>query len=545
MFVGELRPYQDDAVDRMVERGSLLLSYDQGTGKTVCAIAASEQLMGDGAVTTTLIVVLSSLKLQWASALADFTDVRTRWLKIKDQYIRVPSQDQCVIINGGPEQRARLYEQIAQTQPEYVICSYDSVIYDWRYIKGLDVQCIILDECTQIKSFRAERSKKLKRLWAPYRFGLTGTPVDNGKLEEVYSIMQWVDPDVFGRWDLFEHTYIDRHPFGAVRGYKQLDLFHETLSTAMSRKTVADPDVSPFMPRVEFRECRVQLDFPTRRAYKRIAADLSQELMRARSTMRSFDLAAYYSGGRQVDERSAQGKIMARMLAAQMLLNHPDLLRKSAADWQASEKRRREGVEKATWPGSLYAYEIVSSGLLDHVTSSPKLDRVVAEIREILAEDPDHKVIVFSFFRDMGEIVAKALPEYGSVVFHGQLSVQAKAAAKQKFATDPATQLFLASDAGGYGLDLPQASHLINVDLAMSSGAQDQRNSRHRRTSSEWGTIHVIDVLVDDTLEIRKAAQLDHKRRVARAALDGKGAVGGEVISRVESLTRHLEQTAA
>lgn len=545
MFVGELRPYQDEAVDRMVERGSLLLSYDQGTGKTVCAIAAAEQLMGDGEVTTTLIVVLSSLKLQWAKAIADFTDVRKRWLKVKDQYIRVPAEDQCVIIDGGPEKRAKQYQQIHDTQPEYVICSYDSVIDDWRFIKRLDVQCIILDECTAIKSFKAERSKLIKRLWAPYRFGLTGTPIDNGKLEEAFSIMQWVDDTVFGRWDLFEKTYIDRYPYGAVRAYKQLGLFHETLGQAMSRKTVEDPDVSPFMPRVEFSERKVKLDFSTRRAYKRIAADLSAELANASMTGRSFDLAAFYSGSKTLDEKSTQGKIMSRMLAAQMLLNHPDLLRKSASDWENSERQRQEGVEKANWPGSKYAFQLVESGLLDHVDSQPKLDRVCEEVREILADAPDHKVIIFSFFRGMTDILAEALHEYGSVAFHGQLTTAAKNAAKQRFATDPMCRLFLASDAGGYGLDLPEASHLINVDLAMSSGAQDQRNSRHRRTSSTWGTIHVIDVLVEGTLEERKKAQLAHKRKVARAALDGKGAPLGEVLSTVESLTQHLKRTAA
>lgn len=528
----------------MADRASLLLSYDQGTGKTVCAIAVAEQLMGEGEVATTLIVALSSLKLQWAEAIANFTDVRKRWHKVKDQYIRIPAEDQCVIIDGGPEKRAALYKQIAEVQPEYIICSYDTVIDDWRFVKRFDAQCIILDECTQIKSFKAERSKKIKRLWAPYRFGLTGTPIDNGKLEEVYSIMQWVDPDVFGRWDLFEKTYINRHPWGAVRAYKQLDLFHATLNQAMSRKTVEDRDVAPFMPRVEFAERHVKLDFPTRRAYREIADDLARELAAANNQMRTFDLAAYYAGGKQND-KSTQGKVMARMMAAQMLLNHPDLLRKSAEDWEASEKLREEGIEKATWPGSKYAYQVVSSGLLDNVTTTPKVDAICAEIHRILGEAPDHKIIVFSFFRDMAEILAAELPEYGSITFHGQLSVQAKAAAKQQFTTDPACRLFLASDAGGYGLDLPEASHLINVDLAMSSGAQDQRNSRHRRTSSTWGTIYVIDFLVDGTLEERKRAQLAHKRRVARAALDGRGATLGEVGYTVESLTRHLERTAA
>lgn len=526
----------------MLDRGSLLLAYQQGTGKTVCAIAACEELMGEGEVTTTLIVALCSLKLQWAEAIAKFTDVRKRWLKVKDQYVRVPAEDQCVLLDGAPEKRAKLYQQIRETQPEYVIVTYDNVIDDWKHIRDLDFQCIVTDEATAYKSFGAQRSKKIKRLWAPYRFALTGTPIENGKPEEVFSIMQWVDPEVLGRWDLFDKTYIERNHFGAVKRYKQMDLFHEVLSQAMIRKTAEDPDVAPYMPKVEFSEKYVKLDPHTKKAYKRIAADLTTELNSAGMRMGSFDLASYYSGSKQ-NENSAQGKIMARMLAAQMLLDHPDLLWKSAKDYEKSEKLRQEGVEKKNWPGSKYAFQAVKSGLLDDITAAPKLEALVEELRKILSSAPDHKVIVFSFFRDMGSILQEALPEYGSVVFHGMLTSTAKAAAKQKFSTDPSCRLFLASDAGGYGLDLPEASHLINVDFASSAGAQDQRNTRHRRTSSEWGTIYVTDFLVEGTLEERKKEQLNLKRRVASAALDGKGAKSGEIKNDVESLTAHLART--
>jgi SNF2 family DNA or RNA helicase len=325
-----------------------------------------------------------------------------------------------------------------------------------------------------------------------------------------------------------------------------MDLFHEILSEAMARKTAEDPEVSPFMPRVHYSERQVKLDPDTRRAYRRIAADLSAELEKARMGFGSFDLAAYYSGSKQPNENSAQGKVMARMLAAQMLLNHPDLLRKSARDYEESEKQRQEGVEKKTWPGSKYAYQVVADGVLDGLAIFPKVDVLLQETRNILTEAPDHKVIVFSFFRDMTAILQEALSEYGSVVYHGQLSPAAKAAAKQRFSRDLACRLFLASDAGGYGLDLPEASHLINMDYAVSAGAQDQRNSRHRRTSSEWGTVHVINMLVEDTLEVRKRAQLELKRRVASAALDRRGANSrGEIENDVETLTAHLARTAA
>jgi superfamily II DNA/RNA helicase len=174
------------------------------------------------------------------------------------------------------------------------------------------------------------------------------------------------------------------------------------------------------------------------------------------------------------------------------------------------------------------------------------MEAVLEGIRNILEEDPEHKIVIFCVFRDFGEILRNALPEYRSVAFHGQLTPQAKAASKQQFLTDPSCRIFAASDAGGYGLDLPVASHLINVDYAASAGAQDQRNTRHRRTSSEWPVIYVIDFLVEGTLEERKRDQLGLKRRVASAALDRRGASkDGEIENDVESLTNHLARTAA
>ena len=77
---------------------------------------------------------------------------------------------------------------------------------------------------------------------------MTGTPIENGKPEELYSIMQFIDPKVLGRFDLFDKTFIVRNHFGGVEKYRNLTTLSKTLATASVRKRQQDPDVAPYLP---------------------------------------------------------------------------------------------------------------------------------------------------------------------------------------------------------------------------------------------------------------------------------------------------------
>jgi SNF2 family DNA or RNA helicase len=82
--------------------------------------------------------------------------------------------------------------------------------------------------------------------------------------------------------------------------------------------------------------------------------------------------------------------------------------------------------------------------------------------------------------------------------------------------------VLLSSDAGQYGIDLPQANFLISYDLPWSAGAYAQRVARIDRTSSEWGQVTVISLLTQGTIEERQMEMLRQKRMVAEAWVDGQ-----------------------
>ena len=549
MLTTELYPYQNEDVDRMVERGSMLVAYETGVGKTVVSVAAIEELIGLDKVKQALVVVLPNLKYQWAIQIAKLTDVDTREIEVKSegkiQRIIVPTEQYCIVVDGTPKQREEQYTRIKELQPDYVVLGYTNVVDDWTQVRRIKPDAIVLDEVTAIKTFKAQRTRKIKRLSAPYRFGLTATPADNGKPEELYSIMQWVDNSVLGRFDLFDKTYIVRNGWGGVERYKNLPVLHSKLAPALIRRTTEEPEVSPYMPEVIRHEVYVKADAKTKKAYKVIADDLLKMLQSVQRKGASFDVFAHYNGYDTPNESTEQGKIMARMQALDMLLNHPDLIIQSGMNYQESKRLQAAGVSKKNWPGSKYCYDLWQSGVLDDLTGSPKLERLIEEIDIALAQNPANKLIVFSVNPGMLEIIQDRLEEGLSVLYHGQMNAGEKAGSVARFTDDPSCRVFLSSHAGSHGTDLFMANYLFNYDHSYASGKQTQIDGRHKRASSRFSHVIIMDMLVEGSVEVRKYDGRVLKGRVESAMIDGRGAdKRGRIHNDLMTLTDYLQSSS-
>jgi SNF2 family DNA or RNA helicase len=502
-FVGTLLPYQPEAVDKMCDRGKMLVAYDLGLGKTVLTIAAVERLMDEEKVTEPgLVICLSSLKYQWAASIKKFTNGSTP-----------------LVIDGTPEQRKKQYDRAMKwrsTNVDYIIMNYEQVVNDWEYVSKLPRGFIVLDEATAIKSFKSKRAKAVKKLaTCEYRFALTGTPVENGKPEELYSIMQFVDDQVLGRFDKFDSTFIVRNTWGGVDRYRNLPILHEKMKEASVRKAQKDPDVAPFLPSTIHKDpVLVHLDRKTAKLYKRIVDDLLLDLDNAQQLFgKSFNIMAHYgyekSWGGPADE--LQGQVMSKVGALKMLACSPELLKVSA-------KKFYEGNGE----GSAYTYQLDQEELLDGLPNT-KLDTFAAYVRDFLEQDEKNKLVVFCSYVDMVDLIADRIGRDITVTYTGQLDAKTKEKHKNALNNDPNTRVIVSSDAGGYGVDLPAANMLINYDLPWSSGLATQRNGRIRRASSEWKTIVIQDFLINGSIEVRQFDALQQKNAVAAAVIDGEG----------------------
>lgn len=524
MFSATLYPYQQEAVDKMVERKKMLVAYDLGLGKTPITIAAIERLFDSGDITEPVLVVcLSSLKFQWQKEVSKFSD------------------STALVIDGTRKQRERQYEQAASREFDYVIVNYEQVVNDWDIISGLTIGALVCDEATAVKGFKAKRSIKIKKLAAKVdvRFGLTGTPIENGRPEELYSIMQFVDPTVLGdRFDLFDSTFIVRNKFGGVDRYRNLPVLHERMAESSVRKKQTDPDVSPYLPDTIVRDpIWVPLDRYGAVLYRKIAALLEKELQEAQALMGSnWSVEAHYGyGSAQFSAGDAiRGSIMSKVTALKMLCDHPKLLASSAERYLSDRPE-----------GSAFLSEFLEDPINQEALArakAPKLAVLVSSVHDHLAADDANKVVIFTSYVDMASMICQSIGP-SAISYTGQMSAVEKEAAKVQFQTDPGTRVIVSTDAGGYGVDLPQANLLINYDLPWSAGLATQRNGRIRRASSLWPSIVIQDILTSETVEERQHAMLAHKNAVASAVVDGQGInTEGGVDTSVSALVSFLRE---
>jgi SNF2 family DNA or RNA helicase len=521
MFNGTLKPYQTEAVEKMVEIKRILVAYEMGLGKTPMTIAAIEQLKNSGeAEGTTLVLCLASLKYQWQKEITKFSD------------------STAIVIDGTPKQRQAQYDE-ASTH-DYVIMNYEQVVNDWEIIKTFTFGAVVCDEATAIKGFRAKRAKKVKELSKkiPIRFALTGTPIENGRPEEIFSIMQFVDPSVLGRFDLFDKTFIVRNYYGGVQRYRNLPVLHKILMEFSVRKGQNDEDVRPYLPDAVYREpILVKLDKASQELYDMIAKDLHSVLTDAKEMFgSSFNIAAHYGQTYDANDpaNELRGAVMSRIGAMRMLCSSPHVLVSSYNNFDAH-----------TGKGSAYIHSL--GPYLDALSKTPKLDVAIQYLSEHLDISPEYKAVVFASYLDsVSEIAARLNAKgYEAVEYTGEMNAKQKEDAKVKFQLETGCRVLVSSDAGGYGVDLPQANLLVNYDQPWSAGLAVQRNGRINRTSSTWGTITIQDILVKDSIEQRQHDMLKQKGNVAGAILDGmhinaKGGVDLTVGSLLDFLTNKL-----
>lgn len=490
MFKGKLYPFQQEAVDAMVERGQMLLALVMGAGKTVTTLAALEHLYEEDEIEKTLIVVPAALKYQWQREVQKFTDATS------------------TVIDGP--QSSRINQWRKSIGSRYVIVNPESLKKDLPYYSEHKFEAMVIDEATMIKTPRSQRSKLLKHIGKTYhyRFALTGQPIEN-RPEELFSIMQFVDHKLLGDFKTFDRTFIVRDKmFGKPLRYRNLDVLHDTLKTAMIRKR--REDIADQLPKIIHSVIPVPFDKDGAKVYRFIAKELLDAIQKAITSFgRGFDLWSHYFG-RQ--DKTDQGMIMSQITALRMFCDNPQLVHLSAHLYDTTTNQ-----------GSEYASKLVKRGVLPNKLKAPKQEVLVEYLETVLSEDPKNKVVLFSFYTYNLKLIQKATAHLTkSVIFDGTMNNAQRDDAKQTFTNDPSVRLFLSSDAGGYGLDLPVANYLISYDLPWSAGKLDQRESRIIRLSSEHTHVNIVALVMEGSVEERQYEMLQEKRNINKAFIDGE-----------------------
>ncbi len=478
--------YQDEGVLHLTFGHRVLLADDMGLGKTIQAIAAATLLKQLRDIRHVLVVCPASLKHQWAREIRRFTSLSVQ------------------VIEGNPIVRRDLYRDLKF----FNIVNYELVRFDHKEFAAREFDLVILDEAQRIKNWRTKTADNVKRLRSTYAFVLTGTPLEN-RLDELYSVFQFIDPTILGPLWRFNLRYYDvqRRPTGSykVLGHKNLDELRRRIAPYVKRRLRDD----------------VLLDLP-----ERIDNNYFVEM-----TEPQWDPYLEYQ------------QIVARIMAI-------------------AQRRPLRPEEHQVLLGALIKMRLICNALALHdpevkpqdcEKTAPKL----RELREILHEEiasNGHKALIFSQWTHMLSLTEPILKKLklGWVKLTGDVPSAKRGALIERFFEDPQCKVFLSTDAGGVGLNLQAASMVINLDLPWNPAVLEQRIARAHR-HGQRRPVNVVNLIAKGTIEERMLDTLAAKRAVFDAALTEDSTVtdlsfeeaGQGVLQRLEVLLGTEEPTKA
>jgi SNF2 family DNA or RNA helicase len=446
----KLYPYQAEGALFAVRAGRALIGDEMGLGKTIQAVAAAELFARHFGVQRVLVVCPTSLKHQWSGEFARF------------------SERQAQVIHGLRAQRQLQYR-------EDVFCKithYETLARDADLIASWAPDLVIADEAQRIKNWNTIAARALKRIASPYAMVLTGTPLEN-RLEELISIVQFVDQHRLGpTWRLLDE-HQKRDEAGRVIGYQALDRIGQTLAPVMLRR----------------RKAEVLTQLPER-VDSRIFVPLTPQ---------------------QRLHHDENGDIVARIVSR---------WRKTGYLSDSDQKRLHICLQNMRMACN-------STWLLDKETDHGQKVEELMNVLDELLEDPAAKAVVFSQWLGTHELIQRRLGtaqgqrDWGHVLFSGSVPGDKRGALVERFHTDPACRLFLSTDAGGVGLNLQHAAAVVvNMDMPWNPAVLEQRIGRVHRMGQSRG-VQVVNFVGQGSIEEGILAVLAFKKSLFAGVLDG------------------------
>jgi SNF2 family DNA or RNA helicase len=253
----EIKPYsfQIQGIEFGATHKNILLSDEVGLGKTLQSITISLHLD----CKKILVVCPSSVKRQWKREIEKFTDKSV------------------VVIEGTPKQRQQQYN----TESMFYIVNYESVMKDLPVINLRLWDMVVADEVSRIKNFKSKSKSVMLQIRTNFKIAISATPIEN-RIQELHSIMSWVNPDVLGSyWNFInEYCYFCTNLYGGytITGIKDAKKLHETLKSVMLRRKKSD--VSIELPEIIYSNYYIPLSTTQRKMYKEIEENIMNLVQR-------------------------------------------------------------------------------------------------------------------------------------------------------------------------------------------------------------------------------------------------------------------------
>ncbi|WP_390586128.1 DEAD/DEAH box helicase [Paenibacillus illinoisensis] len=476
---GELRPYQERGyqwLSAMRELGfGVCLADDMGLGKTVQVITclldlkheeqqaaaeeASENEMygsGDpsesGEIVPAEAVNLPALIVCPTSLLGNWQRELKRFAPNLSLYIH----------HGGQRLHGTAFQAEAQAH-DIVLTTYHLAGRDGPDLASLHWSTVVLDEAQYIKNYRTKQAQSVMRLSAPHRIAMTGTPVEN-RLSELWSIFQFLNPGYLGTASSFRQRYTGMGT--SEENSTSLRELHRLVSPFMLRRLKSDPDIRKDLPEKLELKSYCSLTPEQTILYQRVVDDL----------MGGLD-------GRNGIAR--KGIVLSSLTKLKQICDHPVL----------ADSSRKDHAK---------------------VEASGKMERLLELVDAI--RDNGESALIFTQYVAMGELLVSRLTqryEEEPYFLHGGVSKAQRDEMVETFQKGEGPSLFVLSlRAGGVGLNLTRASHVIHYDRWWNPAVENQATDRVFRIGQNRN-VQVHKLICQGTLEERIDELIESKKALS------------------------------
>ncbi|WP_435155851.1 DEAD/DEAH box helicase [Amycolatopsis sacchari] len=346
---------------------------------------------------------------------------------------------------------------------EVVLATYGVLRRDREALAEVGWGLLAADEAQHVKNPLSRTAKELRRVPAAARVALTGTPMEN-RLTELWSILDWTTPGLLGSLDHFRRTVA--RPVERDRDRERTERLAATVRPFLLRRRKSDPEIAPELPRKTETDRFVPLTTEQATLYEAVVRENLAIIRESQGVQR-------------------RGQVLKLLTELKQICNHP-------------AQYLKQSGPLAGRSGKLTAFEELLDVILDEGES----------------------VLVFSQYVQLGKLLVARLAERGlpAEMLSGATSANRREELVARFQGGDIPVFVLSLKAGGVGLNLTRATHVIHYDRWWNPAVEDQATDRAYRIGQDR-PVQVHRLIAEGTLEDRIAAVLESKRGLTEAVV--------------------------
>jgi hypothetical protein len=351
---------------------------------------------------------------------------------------------------------------------EIVLVTYGVVLRDSAQLAEVGWGLVVADEAQHAKNPLSRTARELRAVPAPAKIALTGTPVEN-RLSELWAILDWTTPGLLGHLEAFTRRVAV--PVERYRDAEATARFAALIRPFLLRRKKTDPGIAPELPA----KTETDLFVPLTAEQVTLYEAMVRETMEAIETKEGIERA---------------GLVFKLLTGLKQICNHPAQYLKQSGPLNGRS-------------GKLAAFD---------------------ELTDLILAGGE-SMLVFTQYTQMATLLQRHLETrgIGSLFLHGGVPVPRREEMVTQFQAGREPVFLLSLKAGGTGLTLTRATHVLHYDRWWNPAVEDQATDRAYRIGQDR-PVQVHRLIAEGTLEDRIAALLEKKRELANAVIgSGEG----------------------